>query len=358
MKRMKCIIAWLLLTALALPAHAATLLSDPQAAAGSPLPIQSITSYCTGTDGNALLDQQIWTFFQRTPGQNDQWAGQTGVDFTLQLGECSVDGLWIRNGLCMNEAGYSLYARPQIIRIALHHAGGQSQYRFLMEDRYDFSTQSAAWQNGYQRLQLPQIHANVTRIDVTLESWINGREGSEIICITDVQVTGSQGSQYPVYTPIPSQPSWQPAFTLNRPLSTRSGPSTGYNEFGTFLKAGDEIRLISRYYDSRNEIWWVQAEFTYRGVMRRAYTGAQRINGDISSLPVEQSQGSALLTRQAQPWNGPGNTYAQLGDPIPAGTQGTLWGRENGYAQFDFLDGTMGKRRRVWIEESALQQTY
>lgn len=184
-----------------------------------------------------------------------------------------------------------------------------------------------------------------------------------MICISDVQVTGSQGGLYPPATqspfypshsPAPTWPSHQPAYTLSKKLSTRSGPGTSYDEFGTFMEVGDAITLLSRYYDSRNEIWWVQAEFTHRGVLRRAYTGAQRINGDISALPAEQSLGAATLTRAAQPWNGPGNTYAQLGDPIPAGTQGTLWARENGYAQLDFLDSNMGKRRRVWIEESAL----
>ena len=37
--------------------------------------------------------------------------------------------------------------------------------------------------------------------------------------------------------------------TLNRAMSTRTGPSTSYTEPGTFFGAGDVVRIVSIVYD-------------------------------------------------------------------------------------------------------------
>jgi hypothetical protein len=43
------------------------------------------------------------------------------------------------------------------------------------------------------------------------------------------------------------------------------------------------------------------------------------------------------------------------GEKIPAGPAGTVWQRENLYAQFEYRDGS-GQLRRVWVPENALEE--
>lgn len=48
----------------------------------------------------------------------------------------------------------------------------------------------------------------------------------------------------------------------NRPISTRSGPSTKYDELGTYWNdGGHTVTVLSR--ASGNDIWWLQIEFEY-----------------------------------------------------------------------------------------------
>ena len=50
----------------------------------------------------------------------------------------------------------------------------------------------------------------------------------------------------------------------NRPISTRSGPSTKYDELGTYWNdGGHTVTVLSR--ASGNDIWWLEVEFEYNG---------------------------------------------------------------------------------------------
>lgn len=72
----------------------------------------------------------------------------------------------------------------------------------------------------------------------------------------------------------------------NRPISTRSGPSTKYDELGTYWNdGGHTVTVLSR--ASGNDIWWLQVEFEYGGKTVRVYTGEQRIDIDVSRVPIE-----------------------------------------------------------------------
>ena len=42
--------------------------------------------------------------------------------------------------------------------------------------------------------------------------------------------------------------------TLNNQLATRTGPSTRYDEPGTFLSAGKYVTALSKVYDQNSEI--------------------------------------------------------------------------------------------------------
>ena len=356
---------------LLLPAgQAAGRLVEPTLPAGAPLTILAAFTRHENANAQALADAQPWSFFACTVTEGADTDSGIGADFSLLLNGETVDGLWIMNGVCINEASYAFYGRPRMLSLTLHHQGGQSRYRFLMEDAFQPSRLDAAWQNGYQRLELPQALPGVTQIDGWIEDWYSGSGVQDTICISDIMVTGNGNPSYsippvtpslPVATPLPSYPVLPQsgeAFTLSQKMATRSGPGTGFEEFGSFLQPGDSVILYSRYYNANDEIWWVQAEFTYRGVTRRVYTGAKRIREDISALPVEEALGSAVMIADAAPCFGPHSRYGMMEGKVYAGQKGTLWARENGYAQFEYFDQGLRKRRRVWIPEQSVRLEY
>ena len=139
-------------------------------------------------------------------------------------------------------------------------------------------------------------------------------------------------------------------------LSTRSGPGTDYTEAGSYFQSGTWVRAITSAYDRANGIWWVQVELSYNGELRRVYTGVKRLQMAADQVPIEETEeGSAVVTRSVYPYWGPGYGYTMYGEKIPAGTAGTVWQRENLYAQFEYRDGS-GQLRRVWVPENALEE--
>ena len=66
-------------------------------------------------------------------------------------------------------------------------------------------------------------------------------------------------------------------------ISTRSGPSTKYQDTGTYKLKGQYLQILSRAYDDANGIWWVQCVIPSSG--RALWTGYKRF--DHSTLPLE-----------------------------------------------------------------------
>jgi hypothetical protein len=66
-------------------------------------------------------------------------------------------------------------------------------------------------------------------------------------------------------------------------ISTRSGPSTKYEDTGTYNLAGQYLRILARAYDDVNEIWWVKCVIPSNG--RALWTGYKRF--DHSTLPLD-----------------------------------------------------------------------
>ena len=97
-------------------------------------------------------------------------------------------------------------------------------------------------------------------------------------------------------------------------LATRDGPGTTYNEKGTYNVAGQYIRVLSRAWDKRNNIWWVKCEIPYRNEIRVLWTGYKRF--DSSTLPLE----SIPIDSQY-----PGGGKTQTAAPKPSSSAG-LWG--------------------------------
>jgi len=102
-------------------------------------------------------------------------------------------------------------------------------------------------------------------------------------------------------------------------LATRSGPGTQYTGCGSYRMKGQYVKALSRGYD-RGGVMWVEIEFSYGGGVRRAWTGAKRL--DISerqlySLPEGDpaySLGVGTVTGRISPRFGPGTIYAPYGD--------------------------------------------
>ncbi len=147
--------------------------------------------------------------------------------------------------------------------------------------------------------------------------------------------------------------------TTNQKVATRTGPSTKYDEGGTFLSAGAQVTAKYKAWDNYNEIWWVQVDFSSGGVRYRLFTGLKRLNMDISRISEEYSTGSGTVAWAAEAYWGPGPSYQHCRLNVPAGTRVTLYGSENGYTQVEFSDSRISNPlRRCWIPSSALNGSY
>ena len=139
---------------------------------------------------------------------------------------------------------------------------------------------------------------------------------------------------------------------LKMALSTRTGPGTRYDEPGTFFKnnwSSTSVRVLSRAWDSQNDIWWVQVEFGSGRQKIRAYTGLKRVDIDISHIPDEHDMGTATMVRSATAYWGPGTDYVSSKYDIPSGAAVTICDVEAGYAQVEFYDSRVpNPRRRAW----------
>ena len=141
----------------------------------------------------------------------------------------------------------------------------------------------------------------------------------------------------------------------NRKLATRTGPSTKYDEPGTF-SVKKSVTAMSKAYDTVNEIWWIQVQFVYSGKRYFAYTGLKRFDGlDINQLPEEQVIGSCYFSTAAEAFYAPSDDAARMKRDIPAGTYCSIiaqvQGTDSDYIQVDFYDPGLGQMRRAWVKE-------
>ena len=152
---------------------------------------------------------------------------------------------------------------------------------------------------------------------------------------------------------------------LKMALATRTGPGTWYDEPGTFFSKNyrsTTVRVLSKAWDDRNSIWWLQVEFYRNSTPYRAYTGLKRVDIDISDVPEESVLGTSVTLRSAAGYWGPGTEYASSKYDIPSGVSVTVLDVENGYAQIEFYDGRTADRsyarRRAWIKTDYLDGSW
>ena len=151
--------------------------------------------------------------------------------------------------------------------------------------------------------------------------------------------------------------------TLNAKLATRTGPGTQYDEPGTFLSAGSQVTVLSKAYDTRNEIWWIQVEFSVSGSRYRAYTGLKRFtNLNVSYVPEEKVIGSCTTGQSITGYYGPGYNYNRINKKVPAGVSCTIYGYassgDSDFIQIEFYDRSQGRYRRAWIPDWYADNVY
>ena len=144
--------------------------------------------------------------------------------------------------------------------------------------------------------------------------------------------------------------------TLTTKIATRSGPGTQYTDLGTYFSRGKQVNAVSKFYDSRNRVWWIQVEFQYRNSYRRAYTGHKRLTVALGQLPEEKPLGKGTLSERVIPAYGPGELYASYTRALPAAMEVEVCNHENGWIQIEYKnDGRHLKR--AWVPESAVEFT-
>ena len=141
--------------------------------------------------------------------------------------------------------------------------------------------------------------------------------------------------------------------TLTARMATRSGPGTNYTELGSYFSRGTKIKAISRCYDSKNGVWWIQVDFKYRNAYRRAYTGRKRMVVVSNQLPEEKLIGTATLTERTTPRYGPGDKYEEYKHSYAEGTHGEVYFVENGWVQMTYKSAS-GQLKRFWVPETTV----
>ena len=136
--------------------------------------------------------------------------------------------------------------------------------------------------------------------------------------------------------------------TLMR-VASRSGPGTNYDELGSYHKQGYTLTVLSRAYDENNGIWWLQVELNYGSELRRVYTGLKRVDIDINDVQDECPLFYARVKSSNIPYYGPGTIYTAHKNAIAAGTEGIIYGFEDGWVLFEFYNADKKQYRRVWM---------
>lgn len=303
----------------------------------------------TGQEPELLLDNDPYTCWSRSANVEG-----SSCDLTLYTNQPTLAALWIRNGNQGSQWAYTAYGRPAIIKLDISHLVYDvlhtNTYRYAMTDVYQPDVDSLMWQNGYQCLQLPTTITGVQSISLTVESALPGSY-QDTVCISDILLASAPPTLDFI---TPQQPSAAPIETkLLMRMATRSGPSTRYEELGSYFKEGSPITAISLCYDDGG-VPWVQVEFTYQNRLRRAYTGLKRVDVDEALLPQEEILSTATLLREVAPRFGPGINYAARNLSLPAGLTGTVYAHENNWAQFEYFDEEKQLYRRVWIPDNDL----
>ena len=355
MKRMLALFLFLCVGMIPLMAQAAKLVGESSSWAAQ---MGEVKPYSTTAQSNAYDLRQALDDNAATCWSYTTWSS-TGHDdvpeATFYFSGETIADIWVRGG---NQSSYESYygnAFPKTIRVRVWRQNGYADYTYELDDYFQPGVINEEWKDGYQRLALPAAEPGVSRVEFFISGWRTGSASTYNVCVSDVIFASSaaavnpppySGSTQPPQGKDQSYGSGREAALLMR-MATRSGPSTNYDGLGSYFKEGDRVKVLTKAYDKRNGIWWVQVEFRYQGTPRRAYTGVKRVNVNLDYIPEESVICNAQVDFATYAYYGPGESYSRHKDMIPAGTTGVLYGVENGFGQLEFQNGS--NKRRVWI---------
>lgn len=334
------------------------------------------------------------------------WVAERTEDLgalTFRMDNAGIKTVWLRGGNYASLNEYKAAGRPRSVELRLLLADGSSESRlFSLYDIYDLQSDMPYFKQGYQALDLGRQYTGVQQADIQFLDLFPGDSNTHF-AVSDVVFTDGSGAQsyyadgtqeaqaaVPEGQPTPTmaaaptlpaepavqaagspqavqqapQPAIVPAASsagqglravLKERLASRSGPGTQYDGTGVYEYKGEEVLVLSRGWDKRNRIWWVQVDIDYGNQRRRIYTGIKRFDLDPELLPEESVlHGYAVAVEQAMCFYGPGPQYAARKVELEPGTEGCIYAIENGYAHFEY-EREPKKLRRVWVKQEKLR---
>ena len=267
----------------------------------------------------------------------------------------TVNEIWFKNGFwAVNDKGigqYEINSRLKGIRLEFLYSG-EAKFR----DAVEYTLRDEAF-GDWQRIQL-STHENVVAVKVAVVSIYKGSHYKNDVCLSEVMLVqyapaatakAPQAQQAAVV--YESRPDVTGVTLLNK-LATRSGPGTQYDEPGTFFGSnwqGQTVRVLGKHWDG--SIWWVLVDFNYGSMgSYRVWTGVQRVNVDLNKVKEINGIGQGTVNATTRTYRGPGGNYAEAGVSINSWKDVEVFGRENGYVEVEFQQGSMWYR--LWVPES------
>ena len=82
----------------------------------------------------------------------------------------------------------------------------------------------------------------------------------------------------------------------------------------------------------------------------RVWTGLKRVDVDINRVKEVYAKGQGTVNSTSETYRGPGGKYAKANVSINGWKDVEAYGRENGYVEVEFQQGS--KWYRLWVPES------
>lgn len=277
------------------------------------------------------------------------------LSLDTEYGE-AVDEIWFKNGFwAYNDKGgeqYSINARPREILVEISYNGEAGS-----SDTIALTLRDECFQD-WQRFDIGR-HEAVNFINISIQSVYKGSRFPNDVCLSEVMLVQKASSDYGM------DPWWSSSsgtvyesrqdlskISLLMKLATRSGPGTQYDEPGTFFGKNwktTTVRALGKSWDGST--WWVLVDFSNGGkASYRVWTGLKRVDVEIDQLPEVYPIGQGTVSATSNTYRGPGGNYARAKVSINGWKDVVAYGRENGYVEVEFIQGS--KWYRLWVPES------
>ena len=277
----------------------------------------------------------------------------------------AVDEIWFKNGFwAVNEKGgdqYVINARLKEVKVEFCYAGDT-----VFRDAVALTLKDES-RTGWQQFSLGR-HEGVTQLRIAVISVYKGSAYPNDVCLSEVMAVQhgpAAGANPPRVEKAATVYESRPDITgcsLTQKLATRSGPGTEYAEPGTFFGSNwqsQTVKVLKKSFDG--SVWWVQVDFRNGSKNSyRVWTGAKRVDVDLSRLKEETPICACDIYPTSDTWFGPGGNYAKAKISINRSACGEIFQRVNGYVdvKYWFEDDGFDGDHRVWLPESAVYNLY